>query len=655
MRNIALFLIALTVQGQSVAAQAARRPPNPPLPKTLIVEIPGDVANMAPALNGRRLYYSTPTGELFLYDVASKRTTRITTGAQVVPTSVSARGNRIAFTRSAEGGNTGAYHPIDGVYASPIWTMPLDPRTGLATGPARRASLGNAGRPSVSPDGKWIAFASEDDRKRLAIIPSDGGSERVLLDEILRIEYIKWSPDQRWLYFNVALPESPKTGYAPTLMRIAVADGKREVLAYDEFVDGEVGLSPDGNFLVVGVRASTSGAYGLALMDASGKPIATLAYLDSWLSSSELLSWSGYGLNPLKSISLVDGKVRGVIPAVYAIGTPAWAPDGRSFAILSKGQRGGHHPDSSKLLIANANGRILRTIPLRASESRLVWSPDGRWIAMTERPWFGYQQLLGLGITVVDVASGRTQRLRTAVSEHIANVRWTSDSRHVLYDYSPNDRRVFRRVIRRVGLDGSDVVVRALPSGGVGSGLAFISDTSVLVSDSSGTYVRSLTNDRFVRVWPGPGVPSASPRGDLLAMTPPAAAPGDTAERTRRTADIRTSAGVHVATLRFPSDLVRGVSGSFLFTPDGKSLVAWGLNDATKGCCVLYLAPLDGRPVRTLAEVAHVVDRRNSRGVPPFALSPDGKTLLFTPFGSTKVSTMWSVDISGLLRGARKD
>jgi Tol biopolymer transport system component len=381
--------------------------------------------------------------------------------------------------------------------------------------------------------------------------------------------------------------------------------------------------------------------------DLRGNAIARLPWADMWLSSTALLLWSGGRVDPLKSVSLADGKVRDLLPAAYAIGTPAWAPDGRHFAVLSKYQRGRSHPDSSVLLIANADGGALRAIPIPASEGRVVWSPDGRWIAMTERAWFGAQRILfGLGITVLDVASGGTQRLRTAVSQDIADLRWTSDSKYVLYYHVPSDGpstgkpRRFRPVIRRVGLDGSDVVVRALPSGD-GPRLAFISDSSVMVADDSTTYVRSLTSDRFVRLWRGPAqAPSASSRGDLLTMTPPD-------DRTRRTVDILTSAGVQVGRVTFPTALLRGGSGSFLFTPDSKSLLAWGRNEAN-GCCVLYLAPVDGGPVRTLAAFA------NSQGVPSFALSPDGKTVLFAPAGTTWTA-FWSVDLSGLLRGAPRN
>lgn len=660
MMNSGLVLIALAIQGPPAAPQIATRPVSPPA--SVIGELlTGDLDQVTPTLNGRRIYYGTETREIWLFDVASQRSTRIAVDAVLYQTSVSALGNRIAFGRSADSGSTG----------KAIWTMPLDPRTGLPAGTAKRVTLGNGRDPSLSPDGNWIAFQSISEdaasdcgwssehlaapqcrRHNLVVIPSNGGSERVLLNEIVVMDYIKWSPDQQWLYFGAARYGSTRPGVLP--MRVAVSGGKPELIAADQILinDVEQGLSPDGRFLALTETASTSGARVLVLMDLRGSVIGRLPWADMWLSSTELFLWYSHHLKSLKSVSLVDGNVRDVFPASYDIGTPAWEPDGRRFAVLSNYERGkGHRLDSSVLLIANADGSSLRAISVPASESRVVWSPDGRWIAMTERPWLGARsQLLGLGITVVEVASGRTRRLRTAVSQDIASLRWTSDSKHVLYDHSPSEGpsihkpRVFRPVIRQAGLDGSDVVVRALPSGGGGPGLAFLSDTSLMVSDDAVTYVRSLTSDRFVGLWQGRRqASSASQRGDLVAVAPPR----DTAERTRRIADILTSAGVHVASLTFPTALLRG-GGGLVFTPDNKSLLAWGVNEAAKECCVLYLAPLDGGPVRTLTSFA------NTHGVPPFALSADGKTVLFAPSGSTWM-TFWSVDVSGLLRGAPKN
>jgi len=599
----------------------------------LIAELPVDVDNVVATLNGRRLYYVDTSPALWLYDVGTQRSTKVATG-EVDEPSVSAQGNRIVFKRTGEG--TGEDQEI--------WTIPLDPRSGLATGPARRASTGIGTDPSVSPDGKWIAFASRVGQYHLAIIPAEGGAERVLLNGLQHVAVISWSPDQRWLYFNVAFPGSPER----TVQRIAVAGGKPEVVVRGKG-DWWAGLSPNGAVIAPYVRSSRLNA-SLALMDASGKQ--QLGQIrnpvpDAWLSPTEMLLWEGHRLHPLKSLSLADGKVRQLLPARYDIRTPSWAPDGKSFAVLGwsrlPGTDDGVRARTVTLLIASADGSNLRSIPVshQHKETQVVWSPDGRWIAMTKA--------FGIGIQVVEVATGKVRQLRTAVGSDIYGLRWTADSKHVRYHYAPPDPSrpgTNRSIYRKVGLDGSDALVfdiGFMPWGG-----RHLSDTTDVFWDSLGTYVLSLPSNRSVKLWPGPGGPNGSTSGELVAMTPPGWVPGDTAVRTSRTVEVMTSAGQLVASVVFPTRPVIGRSGFLSFTPDGKHLLAWGWNEAMKGCCMLYLAPIDGGPVRTIAQF-------DGKGIPAMALSPDGKTLLYSGEGTTFRTGVWAVDVSGLVGKVSKE
>src|SRR3954462_1724281 len=110
MRPITVVIIALIAHAQSITAQAARRPTYPPT--KLIAELPGGSAGVEATLNGRRLYYTVSSDTLWCFDVTTKRSTRVATGA-IAQLSVSAHGNRVAFQRPLEVGQGDA-----------IWTIP---------------------------------------------------------------------------------------------------------------------------------------------------------------------------------------------------------------------------------------------------------------------------------------------------------------------------------------------------------------------------------------------------------------------------------------------------------------------------------------------------------------------------------------------------
>ena len=98
----------------------------------------------------------------------------------MVPGGVSPQGDRLAFSRSSEDG-TGDF----------VWTMPIDPKTGMATGQAQRVSLRpTTSGPKFSPDGKMLVFRAgprpdgPGTGTEVIVVPSTGGAERTPPDQL---------------------------------------------------------------------------------------------------------------------------------------------------------------------------------------------------------------------------------------------------------------------------------------------------------------------------------------------------------------------------------------------------------------------------------------------------------------------------------------
>ena len=210
-------------------------------------------------------YLGTKRTHLALFDVATKKLDTLTSDLHDDDSpSWAPDGTRIAFVREA---------PAEPGKARDSDVYVIDARAGARARALTDFDGPDGGRPSWSPDGKWVAFTRGDEPKysayhlnRLAVVPSDGSAPaRVVTTSFDRpMSNVRFSADGRSVLAIVADDRQEQ------LVRVRIADGavervvdgRRVVSGYNALADGRTALlvtTPD-RAPEVFARDATTGA-----------------------------------------------------------------------------------------------------------------------------------------------------------------------------------------------------------------------------------------------------------------------------------------------------------------------------------------------------------------------------------------------------------
>jgi Tol biopolymer transport system component len=288
----AAFAVGLPVVARTLPAQApdrVRADASALLPPDL------NVNEFVVTADGKRTYLVTAVGELLLYRPDDKATTRLVAGP-VWDLDVSPARNAVAYTKA--GAERGDQH---------VWVQPLDPATGVVRGAERQLGTSSSDGPSISPDGKSVAFGRDDPSgvgQTLVVVPLDGGGERVVAPRgASSLSTIRWTPDGKTLYFGVNSPVACQPGWsclplAPDLRdpvgaiaRVPTKGGTVVTVAPARAT--RPGLSPDGRTLLyLGTVARTTRDWVVANADGTARDSLTLPTAETpvtWLRGSVVL------------------------------------------------------------------------------------------------------------------------------------------------------------------------------------------------------------------------------------------------------------------------------------------------------------------------------------------------------------------------------
>jgi eukaryotic-like serine/threonine-protein kinase len=201
-------------------------------------------------------------------------------------------------------------------------------------------SSGEVHSATISPDGKWLAYVSDEKGEHAIVVRQlgTGSTAQILPGSENEVVGITFSPDGNYLYFTT----HPEASGLSTLYQVPSLGGTSRKIIVD--IDSPVTFSPDGKRFAF-VRDAT----------------------EAKISSLMMANADGSGEKPL---------VVAHAPIGFSIAGPAWSPDGKRIAIL-------------KTLKGDYQNYIFETVSVDTGAEkqvgtrewnnpyRVAWTPDG--------------------------------------------------------------------------------------------------------------------------------------------------------------------------------------------------------------------------------------------------------------------------------------
>jgi len=360
--------------------------------------------------------------------------------------------------------------------------------------------------PQISPDGAWVAYTvstsdtAEDRNKSAVWMASWDGTRNVRLTTSKPGENTpRWSPDGRWLAFL----SSREDEHSQLWLLDRQGGEGRKATTLPSDVDDYV-WAPDGKRVALVAEDPDT---------AKPKTPAPIV-IDRFQFKQDEAGYLGKQHRHVYLLDVESGKTTLLTAGDYDELLPAWSPDGKSLAFVSKRRPDADRDDNWDLYVmeaaAGAAPRQVTTFEGPDNnpdyESRPAWSPDGRAIAYLQG---GLPKLIYYGVqklAVVPSAGGAPRILTAALDRNVASPEWSSDGSSITF-LLEDDRAVGLARIPAAGgaierLVSGPRVVSAFTAG-AGGKLAVLASTPLVPDEVfalDGTTLRPLShqNDEWL-------------------------------------------------------------------------------------------------------------------------------------------------------------
>lgn len=195
--------------------------------------------------------------------------------------------------------------------------------------------------PAISPDGKWIAFASDRDGQWDLYILSIASGETERLTETPEYDGgPDWSPDSRWMVHETYVPDD-NGGNLELFIRPVDNSQDPIQLTYDPGADVEPAWSPEGRQIVFISTRTGENEVWLADLDRVDQRFLNISQNKdsreahpSWSPDSSKLSWTSVSKEGIQSLLIWDLSQSNIRPQpLNTADWAAWSPAGDALLV----------------------------------------------------------------------------------------------------------------------------------------------------------------------------------------------------------------------------------------------------------------------------------------------------------------------------------
>ncbi|WP_218081776.1 alpha/beta hydrolase family protein [Anthocerotibacter panamensis] len=310
--------------------------------------------------------------------------------------------------------------------------------------------------PQIAPGGDWVAYTVKTTDLKAEKSSSDlwmtnwEGTQRLQLTATPKDSEStpRWSPDGRYLAFLSGRGDEHEADQLWLLNRLGgeaqkITDLKGSVV---DFV-----WSPNGKQLALVVEDPDPEA---TPQDSASEKTPKPIVIDRFRFKEDITGYLGKLRQHLYLFDVERRQAQLLTPGDYNEMLPAWSPDGKSLAFVSK-----RHPDFDRddnwdiyvmPAIVGATPRAVTTFDGSDNEptwgSYPAWSPDGKFIAYLQG---GPQKLIYYAVhhlAVVPVAGGPARVLTQALDRNVQAPSWSTDGKSIQFLVEDDRAQVLARV-----------------------------------------------------------------------------------------------------------------------------------------------------------------------------------------------------------------